>query len=260
MTRQFLSAYVLTHNSQKHLDEVLARVARVADDVVVLDSGSMDDTREIAERRGSRFHQRRFDDFIRQREHAASLCRHDWVLFVDSDEYLDDELIDAINALKAEGFRDCDAYILRREWYVLGRRVHGVYPVKCPDFRVRLYHRGKGRFDQMCPVHEKLVGFDAVGRIARGAIHHHTFETPEEFDRKLECYIGLAIQGMIFRNKKTGPVRARVHAVSAFLKWFLVFQCWRDGRVGLICSRYAYRYTLAKYLGLLRQRKGAVAA
>lgn len=255
-----LSAYVLTHDSEKHLGEVLARLARVADDIVVLDSGSADATLEIARTHGAVIHHRVFDDFIRQREHAASLCRYEWVLFVDSDEYLDDELVNAINVLKAAGFNDNDAFILRREWYVLGRRVRGIYPVKCPDFRIRLYRKGRGRFDQACPVHEKLTGFEAVGEISSGALHHHTFETHEEFDRKLACYIDLAITGMILRKKQTGAIRARIHAAAAFLKWFVVFQCWRDGRIGWTCSRYAYRYTLAKYLGLLKHRTKAPAA
>lgn len=256
-----LSAYVLTYNSERHIAGVLAALNKVADDLIVLDSGSTDATLEIAHEHGARVYRRKFDDFIQQREYANSLCKHDWILFVDSDEYVDDELAAEINTLKAGELEHTshDSWLIRREWYVLGKRVHGMYPVQCPDFRIRLYRKGAGYYDKTSPVHEKLIGFASTGKIKRGAIHHHTFESLEEFDRKLDRYLDLAVEAMIRRGKKTGPVKAYVHAVAAYLKYLLVYQCWRDGKVGLINSKYAYKYTLAKYQRLLRQQsKGFV--
>ncbi|MBW3567546.1 MAG: glycosyltransferase family 2 protein [Proteobacteria bacterium] len=255
-----LSAYVLTLNSERHLDEVLSRLRRVSEDVVVLDSGSVDTTVAIAHRHGARVHHRPFDDFVRQREHAVRLCRHDWILFVDSDEYLDDALIEEINAMQAAGMerQGHDAFSIRRDWYVLGKRVHSIYPVRCPDFRVRLYRRDAGGFDAASPVHEKLVGFASVGVVTRGSIQHYTFESHEEFRRKLEIYSPLAVEAMVRRGRKAGLFRGYVHAVAAFLKSLIIYQGWRDGRVGLVCGLYAYRYTLAKYKGLFRKRKSLV--
>lgn len=252
-----LSAYVLTFNSAKHLDKVLGQLGKIADDLVVLDSGSTDATLDIARRHTQKIHYRQFDDFIQQREFAAGLCRHDWILFVDSDEIIDDALITAIRELKAKDFdeQQYDAYVLRRDWYVLGQPVHSIYPIKSPDFRIRLYHKAHGHFDARLPVHEKLIGFSAVGKVMSGAIHHHTFETEAEFDRKLEHYLELAVLTMQRRGKRSGPVKARLHAMAAFLKSWLIYQGWRDGKVGIICARYAYRYTLAKYLGLLRSKQ-----
>ncbi|HET9679064.1 MAG TPA: glycosyltransferase family 2 protein [Gammaproteobacteria bacterium] len=246
-----LSAYVLTCNSEKHLGRVLSQLSRVADDLVVLDSGSTDTTLEIAKQHAAKIHFRSFDDFIQQREFAASQCQYDWILFIDSDEVIDDHLVNSINQLKAYDFEQShnDAYVLRRDWYVLGQPVHSIYPIKSPDFRVRLYHRARGHFDPRLPVHEKLIGFNHVGRVESGAIHHYTFETKEEFDRKLTRYHSLAVETMQRRGKRSGPIKAQVHAVAAFLKSWLSYQGWRDGRVGIVCARYAYRYTLAKYLG-----------
>lgn len=256
-----LSAYVLTFNSERYLAGVLQRLARVADDIVVLDSGSTDSTLAIAHAAGARVSFRQFDDFIQQREFAAQLCAHDWILFVDSDELMDDDLIDEINRMKAEGFDRLghDGFHIRREWYVLGKRVRGIYPVQCPDSCIRLYNRQSGYFDKRIPVHEDMVGLAAAGFVRRGAIHHYTFETREDFDVKLQRYAPLAIEAMVRRGKRPSSV-AWAHAVGAFLKWFLVYQCWRDGRVGLTCSMYAFRYTRAKYQGLRRKQEAIAAA
>lgn len=255
-----LSAYVLTFNSERYLRQVLQRLSRVADDIVVLDSGSSDNTLAIAHECGARISHRAFDDFIQQREFAVQMCAHDWVLFVDSDEILDEELIGEINHMKAAGFDRLghDGYRVRREWYVLGRRVHAIYPVKCPDFRVRLYNRQSGQFDKASPVHEKIVGLASVGSVARGAIHHHTFEAREDFDLKLQRYAPLAVEAMARRGKSASAMQVWLHAIAAFLKSFLIYQGWRDGRVGLICATYAFRYTWAKYDGL-RQKQHSLA-
>ena len=252
-----LSAYVLTFNSERYLRDVLRRLARVADDLVVLDSGSTDATLAIAHDARARVVFRKFDDFVQQREFAVQECAYDWVLFLDSDEIIDDELIDEINRMKAAGFDSLgyDGFRIRREWYVLGKRVHAIYPVKCPDFRVRLYDRKSGHFDKTSPVHEKIVGLTAVGNVSRGAIHHYTFEVREDFEIKLQRYIPLAVEAMARRGKSTSAMQVWLHAIAAFLKSFLTYQGWRDGRVGVICAAYAFRYTRAKYEGLRQKRR-----
>lgn len=252
-----LSAYVLTFNSERYLRDVLRRLARVADDLVVVDSGSTDATLAIAHDARARVVFRKFDDFIQQREFAVQLCRHDWVLFVDSDELIDEDLIGEINRMKTSGFDSLghDGYRIRREWYVLGKRVHSIYPVKCPDFRVRLYDRKSGHFDKASPVHEKIVGLTAVGSVSRGAIHHYTFEAREDFGIKLKRYAPLAVEAMVLRGKRTGAMQVWLHSIAAFMKSFVNYQGWRDGRVGVICARYAFRYTWAKYEGLRQKQR-----
>lgn len=255
-----LSGYVLTFNSEKHLRRVLEPLRRVADELIVLDSGSSDATLDIARQCGAAVYCRAFDDFIRQRDHAVSLCRYDWILYLDSDEILDESLVETLldrkhRGLGADGH---DAYAMRRDWYVLGRYVHNVYPVKYPDYVIRLYRKDVGRFDATTPVHEKLGGYRSLGRLEPGAIRHLTFETREEFERKLAFYPQLSVQTLLRRGRARRVSRAGavLHAWGAFLKAWLLHRGWRDGWVGVLCARYAYRYTLAKYLGLRRAQDG----
>lgn len=244
-----LSAYVLTHDSERHLAAVLARLLEVADDIVVLDSGSTDRTLDIATRFRAAIHHRDFDDFVRQREHAVRLCQNEWVLFVDSDEIPDLDLVDALRRLKAEDFGRgrFDSFRVRREWIVLGRRVHSIYPIRSPDFPTRLYRRTRGHFAPNNVVHEKLVGLESTGMIESGALHHYTFGSEDEFHHKLDRYVPLAVEAHRRRGKPFGRLRGYLHAMAAWLKSYFIYRGCLDGRTGMLCARYAYSYTLRKY-------------
>lgn len=232
----------------------MAPLTLVADEIIVLDSGSTDDTRAIAQRNGASVHYRQFDDFIQQRSHAVGLCQYDWILYVDSDEIIDEGLAQTLMALKQPGLGadGHDAYAMRRDWYVLGRYVHNVYPVKYPDYVIRLYRRDRASFDETTPVHEKLGGYQSLCQLESGAIQHLSFETKAEFERKLAFYPRLSAQTLRRRGKgrPVSRLNAVLHGWAAFLKGYLLHRGWRDGRVGLTCAHYAYRYTLAKYLAL----------
>jgi glycosyltransferase involved in cell wall biosynthesis len=246
-----LSCYLLTRDSARYLDEILAQVVRFADDVLVLDSGSTDATREIALRRGARFETRPLDDFASQRNFAASRCAFDRVIAVDSDEIPSDALVRALVELKRGGLAE-DAYRVRREWLVLGRRVHAVFPIPCPDHPIRLYDRRLVRYERA--VHETPTGYRTLG-LVDAALEHRTFHTREELRAKMELYSDLAARELA---RAPGASRWRLRLkllaspVAAFVKWWLRAGGWRDGRVGLALGAYAARTTYFKYRKALR--------
>jgi glycosyltransferase involved in cell wall biosynthesis len=241
-----LSVYILTYNSERHLDEVLAAAKRVADDLLVVDSGSKDTTLAIAARHGARIAHRTFDNFRAQRLFANSLCLHQTVMFFDSDEIASDALIDEVIALKASGFSH-DAYGVRRDWVVMGRRVHALMPVGCPDYPIRIYHRDKADFTEHS-VHETPIGHESAGRIESPVVHH-TFETISELMRKLDLYSDLAATDILAKRKWIGLLwfKQWISPVGAFGKWYFRRGNWRDGRVGLTLAFYAFTYTHRKY-------------
>jgi glycosyltransferase involved in cell wall biosynthesis len=135
-----LSIYVLTFNSEKYLSAILQAVAPLADDLLVVDSGSSDQTVAIATQCGARVLYRPFDDFRQQRDFAQQQCRHDHVFFLDSDEIPSPELVAHLQQLKQSGFQH-DAYAIQRDWIVMGQQVHALYPVGCPDYPVRIIEK-----------------------------------------------------------------------------------------------------------------------
>jgi glycosyltransferase involved in cell wall biosynthesis len=218
----------------------------VADDLLVVDSGSNDATLRIAARYGARIVHRTFDNFRAQRLFANSLCLHQAVMFFDSDEIASDALIHEVMALKVSGFSH-DAYAVRRDWLVRGRVVHALMPAGCPDYPIRIYHRDKTDFTEHS-VHETPIGYESVARIESPVVHH-TFETKSELMRKLDLYTDLAATDLLDRGKWIGVLWLKqwISPVGAFGKWYIRRGNWRDGRVGLTLALYASTYTHRKY-------------
>ena len=241
-----LSAYVLTKDSERLLAEVLAPLARVADEILVLDSGSSDGTLDIARAHGCRIEHRPFDNFATHRQAAQTLCTYDHVLFIDSDEIMSDALVDALLEVKRRNFPD-SVYAFRREWYVMGRRVHGLYPVSSPDYPVRLLDRRKCDFRDSTVVHESPSN-SGHPTVIDASLKHSTFPDKEDFDRKLALYSTLHANTVLSRNRPV-PSRANVaaRAAGAFCKWYFLKRLVFDGRPGLHCALYAARYTYLKY-------------
>ena len=137
MTETKLSFYVLTFNNEDLIGQVLSPMRQVADDILVLDSGSTDNTIDIAKRNGARILHRNLDDFRSQRQFALDNCMYDWVLSLDSDEVPDEEFPQVIGELKNRGFDDPTgtiAYRIKRKWIVMGKEVHAFFPIRAPDW------------------------------------------------------------------------------------------------------------------------------
>lgn len=262
MNRSCLSAYVLTKDSEHYLAEILQQLNRFADEVVVLDSGSQDSTRAIAESAGARFLEQPFTDFRTQRGIAESACRHDFIFFCDCDERPDDMLVIAIQKAKQAGL-DQAAYDVQRYWQAYGKPVRVVYPIISPDRVPRLYDRRRCRWEPDKRVHEGLL-VEGPRRLLEGRLEHLTFETQAEVDEKLARYTDLAALALVERSERKGqsPRRASLrHGLQAWtfsplgavIKSYIVRQGFRDGWVGLRLMLYAVRYSHLKHWKAARQ-------
>jgi glycosyltransferase involved in cell wall biosynthesis len=248
-----LSIYVLTFNSEKYLSAILQAVAPLADDLLVVDSGSSDRTVAIATQCGARVLHRPFDDFRQQRAFAQQACLHDYVFFLDSDEIPSPELVAHIQQLKQNSFQH-DAYAIQRDWIVMGQQVHALYPVGCPDYPVRIIEKNRVRLSQQA-VHEDFVGFGSKERIDC-PIKHQTFHSMEEINRKLALYTDLDARDLVaMAHRKNFALRQWTSPLGAFFKWYVKSGNWKDGRVGLILGLYAARFAHHKYHKALQLRR-----
>ncbi|OGA06126.1 MAG: family 2 glycosyl transferase [Betaproteobacteria bacterium RIFCSPHIGHO2_12_FULL_69_13] len=238
-----LTVCLLTFDSQRLLREVIPPLLELADELVVVDSGSSDDTLAICAAFGLAPIHRPYRTHADQMNHAVSLARNDWVLCIDSDEVLDARTVAGLRGLKAGPEPEAGtAFRLSRHWHVLGREVHAIYPVSSPDYPVRLFNRSRVRFND-APVDDKAVGF-ARTEILPGRVRHDTFRTLGEMQQKLDAYTSRRV-----RYSRVSPSLARAAAggVLAFLKWYFRKGGWRDGLVGLAAGAYAAAYTFLKY-------------
>lgn len=217
-----------------------------ADEVLVVDSGSTDNTLEIAASYNCRVVYRKLDNFREQRQFAHNNCTYRWVLAIDSDEIPSDELINELQLLKQNGFL-YDAYKIQRRWNVLGKWVHGLVPVPSPDYPIRLLDKSKVVFDERSTrSHETAHGYDTLG-VIEAPLLHYTFATRAELESKLQLYSRLRAEDIIETGSETGWFKMLFSPIGAWLKWYIVRRNCLDGYTGLILANYAARYTYHKY-------------
>ncbi len=240
-----VSAFILTYNSEKYLDRIISQLRKICDEIVIVDSGSEDSTKIIAEKHHCRFLFRTFDNFKNQRTFALEQCSYYLVLMLDSDEIPDEKLIASLNDLK-KSYNLSDAYRLKREWYVLGKKIHALYPVVSPDYPVRLFDKRKSNFENSPVVHEEPSGFQTIA-VLGGTLRHYTFESRKEIAEKLKRYTTLSAETLLDKKKNLSYIQQWLSAIAAFLKWYFAKGGWRDGAAGIVLAKYAFDYTFLKY-------------
>ncbi len=238
-----LTVCLLTCNSARLLREVLPPLLIVGDEIIVVDSGSTDNTLDICHEYGLTPHLHPYAMHGMQMNHAIGLASNDWVLCMDSDEILDAETIDFILALKAGEEPAVDnAWRIPRYWHVLGQEVRTLYPVSSPDFPVRLFNRTQARFNHR-PVDDKVEGRLHTVKMP-GRVRHDTFYTLHEVFNKLNSYTSRLVK---YQNVRPSIGRGIVSAIGAFFKWYLFSGAWRQGKVGVVTGLYATSYSFLKY-------------
>lgn len=246
-----LSCYLLTYNSEVGLGGALLSLRQVADEIVVIDSGSTDLTKQIALSAGARVIYRKFEGFSAQRAYAVTQCRYPWVLSIDSDEVVSESLANRILELKRCGFRSettCpDAFGIRREWYLLGRKIHCFYPSRCPDQPIRLFKKDHVQYSASRHVHENMTAFARSESIDE-PIMHYTCNTIDQMYCKLNLYSTLAAKDFIGLGGRSSFLKIMIVPWLLWFRWYVSYGGWRDGRVGLIHARYVRDMAYQKYL------------
>lgn len=248
-----LSCYILTYNSSRRLREVLESVAGVADEVVIVDSGSTDSTLEIAASFRARILERPMDGFSAQRAFAVSNCQFPWVLSIDSDEVLSDGLRARIGILKGTGFdhpAKPDAFAITRRWYIMGREVHCFYPSRCPDFPIRLFLKDRVQYSTDRLVHENMQGFSKAVRIDEPLLHF-SCDSVDAMYAKMNLYTTLAANDHRKRFGAPSLLSIALSPLAIAAKWYFLEQGWKDGHIGLIQARYVAD---SVYLKLIKAR------
>jgi hypothetical protein len=245
-----LSAILIAYNEELDLPRALASLKGVADEVVLVDSGSTDRTLEIARDSGARVYSRKLDGLAEQKNYAASLASHDWVLSIDCDEELSPELRSSILAWKQQN-PDKAGYDFPLMTNYLGGwiRHSGWYP----DHKLRLYRRDRGKFAGV--LHEG-VGLDGPAGRLHGHLLHYTMRSYEEHKDKIEVLTTMAAEDMFAHGRKSWRAAMIVAPPWTFFQR-LVFQLGvLDGRRGWLIAWISAVYIYTKYRKLGRLRAG----
>ena len=244
-----LTVTIITLNESAHMADVLRSVA-FADEVIVVDSHSTDGTPDIARQFTDRVVVRDWPGYIDQKNYAASLASHDWILSVDADERVTPELAQEIRALLA-GAPACAGYRVPRLSHYLGRWIRSTdwYP----DFQLRLYDRRRcawaGRY-----VHESVRTDGPVGRL-RADLLHYTYRDVAHHLQTIDRYTTLAARQMHEDGRRAGVRHLLLNPAAAFLRNYVARGGFRDGRVGLIVSLLNTYYVMLKFVKLYERQR-----
>jgi glycosyltransferase involved in cell wall biosynthesis len=239
-----LSVTIITLNEADHIAAAIDS-ASWADEIVVVDSGSTDDTVAIARSKGVRVEHRDWTGWIDQKNFAATLASHDWIFSLDADERITQALASEIRALLASE-PALKGYRAPRVAFHLGRwiRTTDFYP----DYQTRLYDRRGARWTGKY-VHESVDVDGATGRLT-GEIQHYSFRDLRDQIERVNVYSTLAARQMYERGRRAGPFDLVVHPPAAFLRNYILRRGFLDGAAGLTVSLVNSYSVLLKFAKL----------
>lgn len=239
-----VSVTIITKNEAAHIASAIESVAW-ADEIVVVDSESSDDTVGIAARHGARVVSRAWPGYVAQKNFAASIAVNDWILSLDADERVTPALAQEIQARLA-GSPDQAAYRIPRVTWHLGRWVRTTdwYP----DHQLRLYDRRAGEWTGSY-VHEGVTVRGSVGELA-GELQHFAFTDIADHLETIDRYTTYAARQMYEGGRRCGVMQLAIHAPLAFVRNYILRGGVRDGVPGLIISTLNSYYVFLKFAKL----------
>lgn len=241
-----LSVIVITKNEAADIRACLESVAW-ADEIVVVDSGSADDTVAIAREFTQQVYEHDWPGFGKQKNRALDYAMGDWVLSLDADERVTPELRAAIEEVLRGGGDACAAYRVSRLSSYCGRfmRHSGWYP----DRIVRLFRRGAARFSNDL-VHERLLVEGRIGELG-GELLHYAFDSAEEVLHKMDMYSTAGAQRLHQQGRKATLTGAVLRGLWSFVRTWVLRAGFLDGREGFMLAVSNAEGTYYRYIKLM---------
>ena len=251
--RRFLTATIVTLNEEANLGRCLESLRGLADEVIVVDSGSIDRTLPIAEAGKARVFTHPWEGYGQQKNFAQSRATHDWILNLDADEAVSPELAAEIRILLSRDDRDlCAGYTLPRLSWYLGRWIrHGGW---YPNRLVRLADRRHARWTEP-KVHEALEVQGKVGAL-NADLYHYPFSTIRDQIETNLRYAGLGTQELARKGRRFSRWKIFWKPIGKFIETYWLKGGWLDGAPGFIISVNAAHSIFLKYATLIERRSG----
>jgi len=244
-----LSVTIITLNEEQHLKRCLESVTGLVSEVVVVDSGSTDKTREIAEDAGAKFIVEPWAGHVTQKNKALQHAAEAWVLCLDADEALSPELRAAIEQRLAQKSVIENGFFVNRRSFYLGDWVrHAWYP----EWRLRLVRKASARWVGRDP-HDRLEVTGATARL-EGDLYHYSYSSLQDHLERTIRYGRIASEALAKDGFRLRWYHLLFSPAAAFLKRLIVKSGWRDGSRGWIIAFTAMLSVFAKYAFLLEKR------
>lgn len=247
-----LSAVIITKNEERNIGRCIRSLKDVADDIVVVDSGSTDRTEDICKKENVRFHFHEWEGYKEQKNFANSLAKHPLILSIDADEALSDELRASILEVKENP--QADGYEVNRLTNYCGKWIHnsGWYP----DRKLRLFNRDKFEWGGE-KIHETVIPLQEHNIISRlhGDLLHYSYYTISEHISQANHFTDLTAELAVEKGKQSGLIKILFSPVFKFIRDYFFKLGFLDGYYGYIICRISSQATFLKYSKIRQIRK-----
>ncbi len=239
-----LSVVIIAYNEADRIEDALTSARDVADEIIVVDSHSTDNTVEIAESHGAKVIQHPFKDYGDQKNFAKNQAAFDWVLNLDADERVSDQLRGEILKIKEKDDLPFSAYKIKRKTAYLGRWIthSGWYP----DKKIRIFRKDKSQW--IGRIHERLEVDGEISSELQGDILHHTYRDMTDHINRLNRYSKMQAVDIVKKGKKLLYIRAILLPPVTFLRFYIWKLGFLDGFPGFLIALISSWATSMKYL------------
>jgi glycosyltransferase involved in cell wall biosynthesis len=245
-----LSVGIITYNEERDLPVTLQAVRDIADEIVIVDSGSTDKTLDIARSFNARVFVEAWKGFGEQKNAVIEKCRGQWILLIDADEEITGALKEKIREIISAP-PAYDIYKIRFTTTCFGKKIrHGGWS---GFYRIRLFRKGAGRYDGK-KVHETFLPLHPVGRL-KEAINHYTYSSLEEYFGKFNAYTSQLAAQYREKGKHKPPLAVYCGALWVFFKAYIWQLGFLDGFEGYLLAKCGTLYFIIKYAKLRELRK-----
>jgi len=241
-----LSVAIITFNEEKNIERCLESVLEIADEIVIVDSFSTDNTEKIASQYPVKFIKNSFEGHIQQKNYALNATQYQWVLSLDADESLSKEALSAIKQIKQN--TSADAYSFNRLTNYCGKWIKhcGWYP----DKKIRLVNKEMAEWQGINP-HDNLIPFkNAKVKHLDVDILHYSINSVEEHLKTIEKFSSIAAKARFEKGHRAGIFKIFTHTIWKFVKIYFIKTGFLDGKYGFLIARYSAYSTYLRYTKL----------
>lgn len=232
-----LSVYLVTLNEEQRLEKTLKAAAKVADEIIIIDSGSTDKTEKIAKKYKAKFIFHKWKNISSQKNFAQNKCSNDWVLSLDADEVLSEELIAEIKQIKKNPA--ADAYKIKICDMLPGDRKPRLFAKSYNQ--IRLYDRNKANMPDDLTHDRVIIGENCRVEQLKAKVHHYSYVSLTQFWFKLNMYTDELVNTAIEKKKHYTPLRLYTEFPRQFLVYYFKRRYFLYGKCGFwMATSYAY--------------------
>lgn len=244
-----LSVGIITFNEEKRLGRTLESVKELADEIIIVDSGSTDKTGEIALEYKVKFYAEDWKGYGLQKNSVIDKCKNDWILLIDADEVISSKLkkriLDIVN--KNSG----DVYEVNFTSVCFGKKIkHGGWS---GSYRVRLFRNGIGKYNDNV-VHEAFVTDGKIEKL-KEEIYHYSYEDLSDYLAKFNRYTTEGAKEYYKRRKRVNIFWLVINPIFKFIRMYVFRLGFLDGIEGLLLAILSSNYTMVKYYKLLEMKR-----